>query len=37
MLKQHVVEIACGERHILALDKNERVFSWGENESGQLG
>lgn len=30
-------KIACGDYHCLALDKDSRVFSWGDNTSGQLG
>merc|ERR1712046_28440 len=30
-------DIACGERHSLLLDEMGRVFSFGENLSGQCG
>lgn len=33
----NVASIACGDHHTLALDKEGRVFSWGDNASGQLG
>eukprot|EP01094_Clydonella_sp_ATCC50884_P024389 TRINITY_DN6104_c2_g1_i1.p1 TRINITY_DN6104_c2_g1~~TRINITY_DN6104_c2_g1_i1.p1 ORF type:complete len:776 (-),score=163.81 TRINITY_DN6104_c2_g1_i1:7-2334(-) len=32
-----VVGVACGGRHILALDVNGGVWAWGEGTSGQLG
>lgn len=32
-----VSQIACGDHHSLVLDKNSRVFAWGDNASGQLG
>lgn len=32
-----IVEIAVGQNHILALDKDGSVWSWGLNASGQLG
>lgn len=32
-----VSEIAAGDYHSLALDKEGRVFSFGDNSSGQLG
>lgn len=37
-LRAHfVAKVACGESHILALLHNFTVWSWGENNSGQLG
>lgn len=32
-----LVSIACGRSHVLALDRDGRVYSWGKNEFGQLG
>ena len=32
-----VVEIATGDQHILALRDDGTVWSWGRNDSGQLG
>ncbi|KAG8311110.1 putative E3 ubiquitin-protein ligase herc4 [Homalodisca vitripennis] len=32
-----VVQISCGYKHCLALTNNGQLFSWGCNESGQLG
>ena len=31
------IDIACGDYHSLVLDKEGRVFSWGDNTQGQLG
>jgi len=33
----NIATIACGDHHSLALDKEGRVFTWGDNSSGQLG
>ncbi|XP_065295505.1 probable E3 ubiquitin-protein ligase HERC4 isoform X2 [Dermacentor albipictus] len=33
----HIVQIACGAVHCLALANNGELFSWGGNTSGQLG
>lgn len=33
----NVVAVAAGERHTLALKKDGTVWSWGDNESYQLG
>jgi len=32
-----VSQIACGDHHSLVLDRDGRVFAWGDNASGQLG
>ncbi|KAK4553485.1 hypothetical protein LTR86_009542 [Recurvomyces mirabilis] len=32
-----ITRIACGDNHSLALDNAGRVFTWGDNSSGQLG
>lgn len=32
-----VVQIACDKNHVLALDSNENVYSWGSNDFGALG
>lgn len=32
-----ITEVASGDHHALALDKDGRVFAWGDNMSGQLG
>ncbi len=33
----HIVAIAAGDSHCLALDNSDRVWAWGSNSSGQLG
>ncbi|XP_062851882.1 probable E3 ubiquitin-protein ligase HERC4 [Trichomycterus rosablanca] len=33
----HIVQVACGYRHSLALSRRGQVFSWGQNRYGQLG
>ncbi|XP_048366402.1 E3 ISG15--protein ligase Herc6-like [Sphaerodactylus townsendi] len=32
-----VIQVACGHYHSIALTKDGRVFSWGQNIYGQLG
>lgn len=32
-----ITKIACGDHHSLALDKEGRLFAFGDNSSGQLG
>jgi alpha-tubulin suppressor-like RCC1 family protein len=34
---EKVIQISCGYYHSMALTESGRVFSWGNNESGQLG
>jgi hypothetical protein len=34
---EKVIQISCGYHHSMALTESGRVFSWGNNESGQLG
>lgn len=33
----NIKQVAAGDHHSVALDKQGRVFSWGNNERGQLG
>ena len=37
MLNHKVTALACRDQHILALESNGRVFSWGHNDHHQLG
>ena len=30
-------KIATGKHHVLALDSNGKVWTWGKNNKGQLG
>ena len=32
-----IISVSIGEAHVLALTSENRVFSWGNNDSGQLG
>ncbi|XP_039591074.1 probable E3 ubiquitin-protein ligase HERC4 isoform X2 [Polypterus senegalus] len=32
-----IVQVACGYYHSLALSKDSKIFSWGQNKYGQLG
>jgi alpha-tubulin suppressor-like RCC1 family protein len=34
---EKVIQISCGVWHSMALTESGRVFSWGDNGSGQLG
>jgi Regulator of chromosome condensation (RCC1) repeat len=34
---RYIVSISCGESHILALDYEKFIWSWGFNKFGQLG
>lgn len=34
---EHIVAIAAGEGHSMALDNNGNVYTWGDNQFGQLG
>lgn len=33
----NIVDIACGEDHVLCLDEYGHVYVWGNNNYGQLG
>ena len=37
LAKHHAVQIATGEQHSAVLDKDGRIFVWGDNLYGQLG
>ena len=37
MADQHIVHVACGESHSLALSDQGQLFSWGAGSDGQLG
>lgn len=32
-----VTQIACGTNHVLALDKSQHVYAWGNGQQNQLG
>lgn len=33
----HVVQIACGQKHSIALTTGGQIYAWGANDYGQLG
>ncbi|KAK7215146.1 hypothetical protein V2G26_003149 [Clonostachys chloroleuca] len=35
--KFHVVQIACGGMHSVALTKDNKILTWGVNDEGALG
>ncbi|XP_029453765.1 probable E3 ubiquitin-protein ligase HERC6 [Rhinatrema bivittatum] len=37
IFKVKVIQVTCGHYHSIALLKDGRVFSWGQNNYGQLG
>lgn len=37
LLEEKVVQIALGANHALALTNTGKVYSWGDNQKGQLG
>ncbi|XP_060729053.1 probable E3 ubiquitin-protein ligase HERC4 [Tachysurus vachellii] len=32
-----VIQVACGNHHFMALTNDGKLFTWGQNSSGQLG
>lgn len=36
-LLHDIVQLSCGDFHVLALNKNGEVYSWGQGTDGQLG
>jgi len=37
LAQKHIVQVACGWQHTMALSNQGQVFSWGYGEDGQLG
>ncbi|KAJ8383051.1 hypothetical protein SKAU_G00038290 [Synaphobranchus kaupii] len=33
----HVIQVACGDHHTIALSRDGQLFTWGRNLHGQLG
>jgi RCC1 and BTB domain-containing protein len=33
----HVIDIACGESHTIALTNKGEIYTWGGGQLGQLG
>jgi len=34
--KSNIIDIACGKNHCLARSVNHELYSWGNNEFGQV-
>jgi alpha-tubulin suppressor-like RCC1 family protein len=34
---QVIIQVACGDKHMLALTEERRVYSWGDGKYGKLG
>ncbi|XP_061107093.1 probable E3 ubiquitin-protein ligase HERC3 [Conger conger] len=34
---RHVIQVACGDHHTIALSRDGQLFTWGKNSNGQLG
>ncbi|XP_061107087.1 probable E3 ubiquitin-protein ligase HERC3 isoform X2 [Conger conger] len=34
---RHVIQVACGDHHTIALLRDGQLFTWGKNSNGQLG
>jgi alpha-tubulin suppressor-like RCC1 family protein len=32
-----IEDVVCGQNHCLSISKNGEIYSWGNNEIGQLG
>ena len=37
LLNETIVQVAAGNSHSIALDKDGRMYTWGRNDAGQLG
>lgn len=37
LLNETIVQVAAGNSHSIALDKNGNMYTWGRNDAGQLG
>ncbi|KAF7637946.1 Protein kinase domain-containing protein [Meloidogyne graminicola] len=37
LLTEDIIDIRCGDEHLIALTENGEVFVWGKNKNGQLG
>ncbi|CAH2001547.1 unnamed protein product [Acanthoscelides obtectus] len=37
LVKYHIVQICCGQRHSVALANSGEILTWGANDYGQLG
>jgi alpha-tubulin suppressor-like RCC1 family protein len=34
---KEIVNFSCGYRHVIAISKNNTLYSWGQNDCGQMG
>ena len=37
LINETIVQVAAGNSHSIALDKNGNMYTWGRNDAGQLG
>lgn len=37
LINETIVQVAAGNSHSIALDKNGKMYTWGRNDAGQLG
>ncbi|KAI8068615.1 regulator of chromosome condensation 1/beta-lactamase-inhibitor protein II [Gongronella butleri] len=37
LLDEDIIDIACGDSHVLAMASSGKLFSWGSNDHGALG
>ncbi|XP_051823686.1 probable E3 ubiquitin-protein ligase HERC6 [Antechinus flavipes] len=35
--REKIIQVSCGHYHSIALTQDSKVFSWGDNDYGQLG
>jgi len=35
-ISERIIDVRCGERHVLALTICGKVFAWGDNNYGQV-
>ena len=36
-MKEKIIQVECGFKHVIALSSLKKVYTWGCNEFGQLG
>lgn len=37
MFRENILDISCGNEHIVAVGEDGQVFVWGNNADGRLG
>jgi alpha-tubulin suppressor-like RCC1 family protein len=35
--KEFLIQIVCGDKHMMALNKERRIYTWGDGSNGALG